>query len=282
MSERSAASTVAVAPREPGSASTPLSWLRLLLSYGQPEGGATLLVLLAAWQGAAHVLPPFLFPPLQKIGAAILNLAVSPAALETIGLTYLRILGALAVSFVLGSVLGITAGFVRGFERALLPLMQLLQGVPAVCWAIFAILWFGGVELRVGFVVVVATLPSFFFQLRDGVRAISRELWDMTLAWRPSRLQVLRKLILPALAPAMLTAARINLGNGTRITITAELLGGISGIGYQLRYAQEQFRMDLAIGWTVALIVFVLITDAVMVAIERRTLRWRRNLEAAA
>jgi ABC-type nitrate/sulfonate/bicarbonate transport system permease component len=77
-------------------------------------------------------------------------------------------------------------------------------------------------------------------------------------------------LILPALRPALLTAWRINLGGGTRMVITAELLAGVSGIGYQLRTAQEQFQMDNAVAWTVILVAFVLALDSILKAIERR------------
>jgi NitT/TauT family transport system permease protein len=80
---------------------------------------------------------------------------------------------------------------------------------------------------------------------------------------------MLTKLILPALRPALLTAWRINVGGGTRMVITAELLSGVSGIGFQLRAAQEQFRMDSAVAWTLLLVFFVLICDGLLTLLER-------------
>lgn len=245
------------------------------------EGAIALLGVAIAWQIASYFSPPILFPPLQKIVAAIVEIFRSPAALQAIGITYVRILVSLFGAFGLATVFGIAAGIHRRLERTLVPLIELMQGIPAVCWIIFAVLWFRNMEVRIAFVIVVTTLPSFFYQARDGVRDISAELWDMVRSWRPSLSQLVRILVLPALLPALLTAWRVNLGSGTRVTIMAELLGGISGIGQQLRMAQELFRMDRAIAWTFVLVVFVVVTSAALSVIESKLLAWNRGRSAS-
>jgi NitT/TauT family transport system permease protein len=258
-----------------------LPYLGGLLARVNIEGTVVLLVLVAAWQIAAFHLPPILFPSLSKIAAALRDIVTSPPALAAIGLTYLRIIVALAIAFAAATTIGIGAGLLRPLERAALPLIEVVQGIPAVCWIIFAILWFREMEARIAFVVIVATIPSFFYQARDGVRAIPADLWDMVRSWRPSTLQLVRILVLPALLPALLTGWRTNLGNGTRVTIMAELLGGVSGIGYQLRLSQELFRMDRAIAWTVVLVAFVVATNLALTLFERSALTWRHDRGAA-
>jgi NitT/TauT family transport system permease protein len=245
------------------------------------EGTVILLVLVIGWQLASFYLPPILFPYLSKIAAALRDIVTSPAALAAIGLTYLRIVIALAIAFAAATAIGMGAGLARPLERAALPLIEVMQGIPAVCWIIFAVLWFRDMEARIAFVVIVTTIPSFFYQARDGVRSVSAELWDMVRSWRPSMSQLIRILILPALLPALLTGWRTNLGNGTRVTIMAELLGGVSGIGYQLRLSQELFRMDRAIAWTVVLVAFVVATNLALTLFERSTLTWRHDRRTA-
>lgn len=254
-------------------------WRRLVGSINI-EGTIVLLGLVIAWQIASLYLPPILFPSLQRIIAALSNLLTSPPALAAIGTTYLRILVALSVGFVTATALGNVAGLAKPFERAVVPTMEITQGVPAVCWIIFAILWFRNMETRISFVVIVTTVPSFFYQARDGLRAISADLWDMVRSWRPSTLQFIRILILPALLPALLTGWRVNLGNGTRVTIMAELLAGVSGIGYQLRVSEELFRMDRAIAWTLVLVAFVVTTNLVLSMVEHALLKWRNDRSA--
>jgi len=258
-------STAALSPGEAGEDQTAVrAWANSPVNV---EGIGALVGLAVAWQIASHYFPAFLFPPLQTIAATLVSTVSDPAMLSTIGLTFLRIVVSLAGTFILASALGVAAALHPRTDRILEPLIQLKQGVR---WIIFSILWFKGMEARIAFIVVISTLPSFYYQVRDGVRGISLELWQMVRAWRPTRFQMLLKLILPALRPTLLTAWRINLGGGTRMVITAELLAGVSGIGYQLRTAEEQFRMDSAVAWTVILVAFVLACDAILKAVERR------------
>jgi len=241
------------------------------------EGTIVLLGVLIAWQLASLYFPPILFPSLAKIAASILDILTTPAAFTAIGITFLRILGALLIAFLAATALGIAAGVLKPINRAVMPLIEIAQGIPAVCWIIFAILWFRDMEPRIAFVVIVTTAPSFFYQVRDGVRGIPAELWDMVRAWRPSTTQLVRILVVPALLPSLLTGWRINLGNGTRVTIMAELLGGVSGIGYQLRLSEELFRMDRAIAWTAVLVGFVVVTNLILSVLEKQMLTWRND-----
>ncbi len=243
------------------------------------EGTLGLLGLLVLWQVASHHFSPMFFPSLQRIWRAAVDLLNSNGTLATIELSAARIFGALILSFILGSLLGVGASVYRRLERFLAPLIELKQGVPAVCWIIFATLWFREMEVRIAFVVVITALPIFYYQARDGVRAIPAELWGMISALRPNPWQRLRILVIPSMAPSMITAWRINVGNGVRVTIMAELLSGTSGIGYQLRLSQEMFRMDQVIVWTFALIVFVVVGNLILSAIERRLLKWRPKNE---
>jgi NitT/TauT family transport system permease protein len=239
------------------------------------EGAMVFATIIIAWQIAARLFPPFLFPSLGSIATAIADIFRDPATMSAIGLTYVRILISLTAAFALSLVLGIWAGFQVRVGRALLPLVQFLQGVPAVCWIIFAVLWFHDTELRIAFVILISTFPSFYYQIREGLLAIPDDLSGMVRALRPTRWQLVRKLILPSLVPQLLTGWRLNLGAGTKVTIMAELLGGISGIGYQLRLAQELFRMDRAIAWTAVLVFFVLATNKALALSEKRLLAWR-------
>lgn len=258
----------------------PASWsVRLVRWAGNinVEGTIILLALVIAWQIASFYFPPILFPSLQRIAAALLGIVTTPAAVTAIAVTYLRIIIALSIGFAAATTAGIAAGLVRPIERAILSVIELMQGIPAVCWIIFAILWFRDMEMRIAFVVIVSTFPNFFYQARDGVRSIPAELWDMVRSWRPSTGQIVRILILPALLPSLMTGWRVNLGNGTRITIFAELLGGVSGIGYQLRLSQELFQMDRAIAWTAILVAFVVATNVMLSLLESMSLKWKHH-----
>lgn len=241
------------------------------------EGSLAIVLLLLLWQFASSRSSPMFFPPLASIVSAARELLLSTDSALAISTTWLRIIISLAGSFALAMVLGVAAALFRPVERFIIPLIELKQGIPAACWVIFAIIWFKDTEIRIAFVVVTTALPSFFYQIRDAVKGIPKEWVDMVRSLRPSMGQLLVKLALPAMLPMMLTVWRINIGNATRVVIVAELLGGVSGIGYQLRLAQELFQMDAVIAWTAVLMAFVLISNQILSFAERRLLKWRAD-----
>lgn len=239
------------------------------------EGVLSVALLVIAWEWASRHSTPMFFPPIERIGATAADLLTSAQGWEAIGTTYARIVAYLLVSFVLSSLLGLAAAWHARVERFLVPLIELKQGIPSVCWVLFAILWFSDSETRIGFVVVTSALPAFFYQVRDALRAIPRDWVDLVQSLRPTRLQMARILWWPAVLPSLLTVWRINIGNATRVTIMAELLGGITGIGHALRVSQEMFRMDQTIVWTAMLVLFVIASNQVLSFFERRHLGYR-------
>lgn len=241
------------------------------------EGVLAIAVLLAAWVWASHSSTPMFFPSLTQIVDNIISVLSSKEGLTSVGTTWARILFYLAGSFIISSLLGLLAAWNVHIERFLLPLIELKQGVPALCWVLFAIIWFADSEARIAFVVITSALPTFFYQSRDALRSIPRDWVDLVHSLRPSPWQKARILWWPAVLPALLTGWRINIGNATRVTIMAELLGGITGIGHELRVSQEMFRMDQTIAWTAVLVLFVIISNAVISLAERHYLFYRHG-----
>jgi NitT/TauT family transport system permease protein len=239
----------------------------------------SLSLLVLAWWVLSFFFPPFLVPRLPAIWDSIVGVLTNPKSLESAATTYLRIMVGLVGGFAVGGLVGLAMALNEWVERSLEPFVRFLQGVPALSWVVFAVIWFTDTEQRVLFVLIVNTLPAFAIQVHDGVKAIPGELWDMVRAWRPTRTMLIRKLVLPGVLPHVLTAWKVNLGNATRVVIVAELVGATIGVGYQLRLAQERFVMADAVTWTLALVLFAYVSEWVLALIERRALRYRPALE---
>ena len=103
----------------------------------------------------------------------------------------------------------------------------------------------------------------------------------MTMSFRPTRRKLFKVLIVPTIVPGILTAWKVNLGNAARVVVVAELVGATGGVGYQLLRQQQLFDMAGAIAWTLQLVLFVLIVQQTIVAIENHALRYRAVSERA-
>jgi ABC-type nitrate/sulfonate/bicarbonate transport system permease component len=238
--------------------------------------------LAAAWQIASYFFPAALFPPVPAIGRRFMDILFSGEELVEVLMTAGRIFSGLAGAFALGVVLAVLISRSRTLENYLTPLLTFLQGIPALSWVVIAIIWFHGVEFRVFFIMVMTTLPAFTYQILDAIRSISTELHDMVLSFRPTRRMLFRVLVVPAVIPGILTAWRVNLGNASRVVVVAELVGATGGVGYELLRQQQLFDMAGALAWTLQLVVFVLVVQQIINALENWLLRYRSESERAA
>lgn len=260
--------------------SAPPAAKRSLLSRlsAYKEAFLSLIAVLAAWQIASLFFADFLFPPLTAIGAAVVDLVASGGLWEAAA-TFARILSGMAGAFLFGGLLAVLMARSGGLHRGLYPIVNLLQGVPALSWVVIAIIWFQHTEFRIWFIMCVTTLPAFTFQLLDAYRSIPNDLAEMTMTFRPKKRDYFRVLVAPALVPGVLTAWKVNLGNASRVVVVAELVGATSGVGYQLLQSQQLFDMAAAISWTLTLVVFVLLMQGVLSILETYLLRYRPQSE---
>jgi NitT/TauT family transport system permease protein len=245
------------------------------------QAGVSMLALAAAWQLLSFVFPPFLFPPVPAIVSRTIEILITGSLLSDVLLTAWRIFAGLFGAFIVGGVLAMIIGQSQTAENFIAPVLTFFQGIPALSWVVFAIIWFQGIEFRVFFIMLMTTLPAFTFQILDAFRSMSKDLFEMTMSFRPSRIKLFRYLIAPTIVPGIMTAWKVNLGNAARVVVVAELVGATGGVGYELLRQQQLFDMAGAMAWTLQLVLFVLVVQQTITALETWMLRYRAVSERA-
>ena len=215
-------------------------------------------------------LSPFAIPSLLTIAKSVAHVTSIDIAV-----TLARVIGALIVSFVLGVFLAMAMYRSESLDNYLHPMIRILMAVPVISWILFAVLWFPGVEFRIGFVLVVVCGPVFLVDSLDAMRGVPRELRHMIQSFRPTTLQYFRKLILPAIVPTLFTSWKVNISLAIRVVTIAELVGAVTGIGHQLSVAEELFSVSDVFAWTVILVALLFLLEALVARVEARMLRWR-------
>ena len=235
----------------------------------------SLLVFAAIWEALSHLapylgIPPFAIPSFVRIARSITT--ITPL---DIAVTLARVIAALIVSFVLGLALAIAMYRSHVLDEYLHPMIRLLMAVPVVSWILFAVLWFPGVEFRIGFVLVVVCGPVFLVDMLDAMRGVPRELRNMMRSFRPTTGQYFFKLMIPAIVPTIFTSWKVNISLAIRVVTIAELVGAVTGIGHQLSVAQELFSVADVFAWTLVLVALLFLLEAIVARVEARMLRWR-------
>ena len=234
-----------------------------------------LLVLGLIWEISTFFLPPIITPPLKEIALAILAIFSDLDQFKHLLATGIRVFVALIVSFLMGALLGTLMGTFDKVREYAKPLLHFIQGVPALSWVIFAVIWFANVEFRIGFILLIVTMPAFALYIESAVRGVSLDLIHLSQAFQANRLQQFRMIIIPSIIPEVISSWSVNLGAGVRVAMVAELIGSTLGVGFQLLNSQAVFDMAGAIAWTLSLVMLLSIFQGMISFAESRLLSWR-------
>jgi sulfonate transport system permease protein len=177
----------------------------------------------------------------------------------------------------LGLLLGSWVGLSRGAERALDTSIQMLRTVPFLAMAPLLIIWLGLDEAPKITLIALASFFPLYINTFGGIRNVDRKLVDVGLVYRLSWPRLLRRVIIPAALPEILTGVRYGLGVAWLALVVAELMGATRGLGFMLVEGREFVRVDIVVGCILIFSLAGKLVDLVVRRLERRLLRWRQS-----
>ncbi len=237
---------------------------------------ALLVGLLGLWQIlSGPVLDPFFVSSPTRIAAALRRLFLEDDLLWHTQLTVVEAVG----GYVLGSLAGVLLAFlVTGWGqlyKMVEPFVLALNGIPRIALAPLFIMWFGiGLTPKV----VIAALLVFFIVFMNtvsGIQSASPQLIDLARLMGASRLDVLRKIVLPSALPFIITALRIVVPTAMIGAIVGEFISAQKGLGFVINKASFEYQTGAAFAGIAVLLAVVVILNAVLSVAEGRLLRWR-------
>jgi NitT/TauT family transport system permease protein len=244
-------------------------WLRLKLP--------SFIALIALWQVSAMLIAdPALFPtPWATLETGYRHL-MSGDLLFSLGVTLARVVVAFVFAMVIGSAIGIALGRSQPMDTIFGGWLSIALNMPALVTIVLCYVWFGLTETAAILAVTINKAPTVAAIMREGARALDRQLLETTQVFGVSRWKVLRHVVLPQLAPSFIASARAGLALTWKIVLVVELLGRPNGIGFQIRTFFNYFDIAGILAYSLAFIAVVLAIESfIMQPIERRTGRWR-------
>jgi sulfonate transport system permease protein len=148
----------------------------------------------------------------------------------------------------LGIALGVAVGLSRPAQQAVAPTVHGLRQVALFAWIPLLTAWFGNGELVKIVFISISTFFPVFLNTEQGVRGIPPTLREVAAIVRLGPWQRLRRLVLPAILPSVLTGVELALLTAWIGTVGSEYaIGTGRGIGAYLATARDVFRMDLVL-----------------------------------
>ena len=217
------------------------------------------LIILAAWQYLPSANVRFWMSGPVEIVARLLTWLRDGSLWENVGATLL----AMALGYAIGTAIGIAIGLLLGLmprlNRVLSPYISALYAMPKIALAPLFVIVFGiGIESKVALVAITV----FFLVLNatlDGVHNVGRDLTRALSLMGATRLEVIRKVLIPATLPWIFTGMRIAVRYAFTNTLLAELIASNSGIGFMIEYYSGVFD---ATGTYAAILVLVIMSVA--------------------
>ncbi len=192
--------------------------------------------------------------------------------------TLLRVGAAFVLALVLGSVLGIAMGINKSTDSFFDPWLLLFLNVPALVIIVLSYIWIGLGETAAIVAVTINKLPNVAVTMREGARALDRQLAEMAQVYKLSFYRRMRFIVLPQLAPYLLASARSGLALVWKIVLVVELLGRSNGVGFQLHLYFQLFDVAGIMAYSLVFIAIVYtIEHLLMRPLDSRLNVWRAS-----
>jgi len=236
----------------------------------------SLLGLLAIWWVAAEIADSRVLPTPPEVASAFWRDAATGELFFHLAMTLMRVASAFILAMVLGSAIGIALGMSREADRFFDPWLILFLNIPALVVIVLAYIWFGLNEVAAVGAIAVNKIPNVVVTMREGARALDRDLGEMARVYRFSRFKTLRHVVLPQLQPYFAAASRSGISLIWKIALVVELLGRSNGVGFQINLYFQLFDVAAILAYTLAFVAVMLIIEFALVQpFEAYSTRWR-------
>lgn len=222
-------------------------------SLSRAHGGAPLRGLLPLgvglllWQILASPEVPYFPAPSQWL-RALQGLWTSGKLVPAVAITVGHFAGALALSIVIGSILGILLGRSKVLDRLLGPALEFGRTMPAGAMVPVAVLLMGYTSSMTLGVVVLTSFWPILLNTRSGAQRISQDRLDtarvLHLSWWQTQYKIVLPSVLPSIQLGVRTAAPVTL----IIVLLVEILTQVSGMGREIALQQSTFRSAAVYG----------------------------------
>ena len=244
----------------------------------------SVLALLGLWQLGATLTPESI-PSVPGTVSALGTVLTEPGPYDnmfyyhvwkTVELLFIT----LAVSMVLGTIIGIALGTNNRLESTLSSWIYAWLAIPSRVIVFVAAVLFG-FNVRSGYVAVpIVITPFVALNMWEGARGLDPQLTEMAEFFGASRYQQFTDVIIPQLVPFLFASIRSALSIGWKITLLVEAFLLSRGVGFMFRRSFDQYDLTTMMAWLIVFIVFLVIIEyGVLAPIHSRVTAWRPDAD---
>lgn len=240
----------------------------------------SVVAVLAAWELAVQigVFDPLYASSPSLIASAGIKLFGDPKFHEHVRLSGLEFLIGFGAAAILGTLLGLVAGWNRRVGYTFEPILTAIYVTPRMALLPVIVLWFGYGPQTTTIVVFLGAFFVLFLNAMAGAKTVDALLVRAARSFSATRGQIFRTIVLPSTVPHIITGLRLGVGRALIGVVIAEIYAASAGLGYYIHVTGTTLQIDrmfVAIGM---ISVAGLAANLFFSALERRFSGWRPAL----
>jgi len=220
-----------------------------------------LLIMLWQFISSAGYVSPHILPLPEKVLKIFLSFFSDEQLMLHIVISLKRVMSGFLIGIAAGFSFGLLMGLSRTGEKIFAPFFHALRQVPMIGWIPLIVMWFGMSELPRILVIAIGAFYPTTLNTFTGVRNVPSEYIELASVYGYKGLKRIRRVIIPAALPSIMTGITLSLGMSWVILVAAELLIETPfGIGRIISNGRETSNMELVLVGiiTVGLLGFVM------------------------
>lgn len=235
-----------------------------------------LLIALGAWHLvlATETVPAGSLPgPADVAGQLVEMLGERPvwiALWQTLRSAVVGLLAAVMIGVVLGTVIG----RIRFVDDSTRLLVQFLRPIPPIALLPLMLLLLGPSDEMKVVLVVWGCIWPILSQTADGVRSIEPLALQVARSYRIGRARTWRSVVVPAMAPYIVTGLRVSASVSLLVAVMAELIGGAGGIGKMTANVSLAGQTSRVYGYVFIAGLLGIAVNFLLARFERHVLFW--------
>jgi NitT/TauT family transport system permease protein len=237
----------------------------------------SLLLFLLIWHASSIYINDNTLPSPALVLEVLWQEIVSGELPHHLGITLLRLIISFSIAMLLGCAIGIALGINHKLNAFFDNWLVIFLNIPALVTIILCYVWFGLIESAAILAVVINKLPNVIVTIREGTKALDKDLLEMAACYKFSKSKTFIHVIWPQLHPFVMAATRTGLALIWKIILVVELLGRSDGMGYQLHLFFQLFDVTSILAYTLAFIAIIQSIELLILKpLDRQAIRWRR------
>lgn len=177
-------------------------------------------------------------------------------SMQTLALMLFSVL----LSLLIGIPLGILAALSDGFDRALRPVLDAMQTMPAFVYLIPVVLLFGVARVPAVISTVIYAIPPAIRLTSLGIREVQPSVVEAARAYGSTPLQLLRKVQLPLALPTIMAGVNQVIMMALGMVVIAAMVGA-SGLGREVFVSLQRLQVGAAFEAGLAIVVLAVMLD---------------------